>query len=200
MFGATTTRTTGRCSRTSRCRRSWSRAPPSPLLDTARLGRVNGSISADPDRLARRAGIPHRYPGARVRAPPRVEPELDPRDDFFGIRPADEALFEVFARRHNTGYLAGHTHRNRRMHVAEAGGAPFVEVACVKDFPGAVAEYRIHDGGIVQVFRRISGQGAALVRTHPSRCTRAATRTPSIRLADRCFTMADRRARTAVAT
>ncbi len=31
-----------------------------------------------------------------------------------------------------------------------------MEVACVKDFPGAWAEYRIFDGGILQVFRRIS--------------------------------------------
>ena len=29
-------------------------------------------------------------------------------------------------------------------------------MACVKDFPGAWAEYRVHEGGIVQVLHRIS--------------------------------------------
>jgi hypothetical protein len=29
-------------------------------------------------------------------------------------------------------------------------------VSCVKDYPGAWAEYRVHEGGIVQVFHRIS--------------------------------------------
>lgn len=174
------------------------------VLDTARLGRVNGSISADQidwlDELASRTdtqvlvfGHHHVW-----------NPELDPRrDDFFGIRPADsEALFEVFARRHNlTGYLAGHTHRNRRMHIAEAGGAPFVEVACVKDFPGAVAEYRIHDGGIVQVFRRISEPEALRWSERTRQMYEGGYGAYAFgRLADRCFTMADRRARTAVAT
>jgi len=167
------------------------------VLDTARLGQVNGSVSADQidwlDELATRTddqvlvfGHHHVW-----------NPELDARrDDFFGIRPDDsEALFEVFARRRNLlGYFAGHTHRNRRMHVEQAGGAAFVEVACVKDFPGAVAEYRIHEGGVCQVFRRISDP----------RCLEWSQRTRQMyeggygayafgRLADRCFTMVDRR-------
>jgi 3',5'-cyclic-AMP phosphodiesterase len=37
---------------------------------------------------------------------------------------------------------------------------PYVEVACVKDFPGAWAEYRVFEGGILQVFRRISAPEA----------------------------------------
>ena len=112
------------------------------------------------------------------------------------------SVFEVFARRHNlTGYLARHTHRNRRMHIAEAGGAPFVEVACVKDFPGAVAEYRIHDGGIVQVFRRISEPEALRWSERTRKMYEGGYGAYAFgRLADRCFTMADRRARTAVAT
>lgn len=133
------------------------------LLDTARIGQVNGSLSADQlewlDELAARTTTPVLVFGHHH----AWSPDHDPRsDDFFGLRPADsEALFEVFARRRNlAGYFAGHTHRNRRVVVAEAGGAPFVEVACVKDFPGAVAEYRIFEGGIAQVFRRISDPAA----------------------------------------
>ena len=33
---------------------------------------------------------------------------------------------------------------------------PIVEVACVKDYPGAWAEYRIHEGGYTQLVRRIA--------------------------------------------
>ena len=33
---------------------------------------------------------------------------------------------------------------------------PFVEVACLKDYPGSWAEYRIFEGGVLQVHRRVS--------------------------------------------
>ena len=36
------------------------------------------------------------------------------------------------------------------------GDVPFTEVACVKDFPGAWAEYRVFEGGVMQVVHRIS--------------------------------------------
>jgi Icc protein len=77
---------------------------------------------------------------------------------YFGISPDDsERLVAVFARRAAlVGYFAGHTHRNRVRHFAATGPVPWVEVACVKDFPGAWAEYRVFDGGILQVHRRVS--------------------------------------------
>ena len=37
---------------------------------------------------------------------------------------------------------------------------PYVEVATVKDFPGSWAEYRVFEGGILQVHRRISSPAA----------------------------------------
>lgn len=169
------------------------------VLDTARLHQVNGSISSDQiewlDELAARTdtqvlvfGHHHAW-----------NPELDPRrDDFFGLRPEDsEALFEVFARRPNlVGYFAGHTHRNRRMRVESAGGAPFVEVACVKDFPGAVAEYRVYDGGVMQVFRRISAPDALAWSEQTRQMYEGGYGAYAFgRLSDRCFTMSDRRAR-----
>jgi hypothetical protein len=40
------------------------------------------------------------------------------------------------------------------------GDVPWAEVACVKDFPGAWAEYRVFEGGILQVVRRISAPEA----------------------------------------
>jgi 3',5'-cyclic-AMP phosphodiesterase len=81
---------------------------------------------------------------------------------YFGVNPADsERLVEVVARRPRiVGYFAGHTHRNRVRRFSATGDVPWVEVACVKDFPGAWAEYRVHEGGILQVFRRISAPAA----------------------------------------
>jgi len=81
---------------------------------------------------------------------------------YFGISPDDsEKLIDVFARRPAlVGYFAGHTHRNRVRRFDATGDVPWVEVACVKDFPGTWAEYRVFDGGILQIHRRISTHDA----------------------------------------
>jgi Icc protein len=90
-------------------------------------------------------------------------PESSVRPDrYFGINPDDsEKLVDVVAR-HDAlvGYWAGHTHRNRVRRFAATGATPWVEVSCVKDYPGAWAEYRVYEGGVVQVFRRISSPDA----------------------------------------
>ena len=78
-------------------------------------------------------------------------------DSYYGILPdGSERLVAVFARHgHLAGYFAGHTHRNRVRRIRATGERPWVEVACVKDFPGAWAEYRVFEGGALQVFRRV---------------------------------------------
>jgi 3',5'-cyclic AMP phosphodiesterase CpdA len=78
--------------------------------------------------------------------------------DYFGINPDDsDALVDVVARRRSiVAYAAGHTHRNRVRHLGRTGPVPFIEVACVKDFPGSWAEYRVYEGGITQIHHRIS--------------------------------------------
>jgi Icc protein len=83
-------------------------------------------------------------------------------DDYFGINPDDsEALCAVISRCDSiAGYFAGHTHRNRVRRFEAARHVPIVEVACVKDYPGAWAEYRIHEGGYTQLVRRISSPDA----------------------------------------
>lgn len=83
-------------------------------------------------------------------------------EDYFGINPDDsEALVGAIAAHKNIrGYFAGHTHRNRVRHCSLTPGIPYVEVGCVKDFPGSWAEYRVFDGGILQVHRRISSPEA----------------------------------------
>lgn len=163
------------------------------ILDTARDQQTTGSLSVDQlewlDELASRVSTPVMVFGHHH----AWNPDVDPRGDhFFGIHPDDsEGLFEVFARRTNlVGYFAGHTHRNRCQYIAAAGGAPFVEVACVKDFPGAVAEYRIFDGGVQQIFRRIAAPDA-MAWSEKTRVMYEGGYGPYAmgRLGDRCFTV-----------
>jgi len=114
---------------------------------------------------------------------------------YFGIHPDDsEKLIEVFARRRAlVGYFAGHTHRNRVRRFAATGDVPWVEVACVKDFPGTWAEYRVFDGGILQIHRRISTY-EALVWTEKTRGMFAGTYYDYAfgQLGDRCFVVSPR--------
>lgn len=79
-------------------------------------------------------------------------------DGYFGVNPDDsERLVQVVANRPEiVGYFAGHTHRNRVRFFSATGGLPWVEVACTKDYPGAWAEYRVFEGGLLQVMRRVS--------------------------------------------
>jgi predicted phosphodiesterase len=76
--------------------------------------------------------------------------------DYFGIDPdSADALSDVMRRRPAiVAYAAGHTHRHRVRWID--GTIPSIEVGCVKDFPGTWAEYRVYDGGILQVVHRIS--------------------------------------------
>jgi hypothetical protein len=83
-------------------------------------------------------------------------------DPHYGLSADDHvALLELFARRENiVGYLAGHTHTNVVVRDPRGRGIPCVEVACAKDYPGAWAEYRIHEGGYTQVMRRVTAPAA----------------------------------------
>jgi hypothetical protein len=37
---------------------------------------------------------------------------------------------------------------------------PTIEIGCIKDFPGTWAEYRVYEGGVMQIVHRISTPGA----------------------------------------
>ncbi|GAC1315418.1 MAG: hypothetical protein NVSMB12_10910 [Acidimicrobiales bacterium] len=133
------------------------------ILDSVVPGSEFGQLQAAQlewlDELAARADRPvlvftHHHPW---------DPASGTRPErYFGIGPADsEALVEVVARRAAIrGWFAGHTHRNRVRWFGAAPGVPFVEVASVKDFPGSWAEYRIYDGGMLQIHRRVSSRAA----------------------------------------
>jgi 3',5'-cyclic AMP phosphodiesterase CpdA len=133
------------------------------ILDTVIPRSATGQVSASQlewlDELGARADRPvlvfgHHHPW---------QPGSSSRPDtYFGINCDDsEKLVDVIARRPRlAGYFAGHTHRNRVRRFRPTGAVPFVEVACVKDFPGSWAEYRVFEGGILQVHHRISAADA----------------------------------------
>lgn len=161
------------------------------VLDTSIPGHAHGRLTTDQlDRLDELGG--------RVDRPVLVlghhhawNPD-GPRPDgtYYGIDPDDSAaLVEVVARRPSlVAYAAGHTHRNRVRRVAATGDVPYVEVSATKDFPGAWAEYRVFEGGILQVLHRIADP-AALVWTERTRHLYAGLYAEYAlgRLEDRCF-------------
>ena len=116
---------------------------------------------------------------------------------YFGINPDDsEALHAVMARRGVLGYFAGHTHRNRVRTTPGSAGAVHVEVGTVKDFPGSYAEYRVYEGGIMQVHHRVSSS-AALAWSEACRVLYRDAGVDYVgyalgRLEDRCFVISTR--------
>ncbi|QYG94967.1 hypothetical protein HC251_22735 [Iamia sp. SCSIO 61187] len=116
-------------------------------LDADQLDQLD-ALAADADRPVVVMGHHHAWNPDSAERPER----------YFGITPDDsERLVEVVARRPRiVAVTAGHTHRNRVRRFAATGDVPWIEVSCVKDYPGAWAEYRVHEGGILQVFHRIS--------------------------------------------
>jgi 3',5'-cyclic AMP phosphodiesterase CpdA len=129
------------------------------LLDTTVPTATNGHVSSEQldwlDASAAASTVPVLVMGHHQQW---VNGERNPQ--YFGIDPdASDALTAVMLRRPAiVGYTAGHTHRHRVRWVA--GGVPSVEVGCVKDFPGTWAEYRVFDGGILQVVHRVSSPEA----------------------------------------
>ena len=112
-------------------------------------------------------------------------------EHYFGVNPDDsDAVCEIVARHENiVGYFAGHTHRNRIRHFGTARNIPMVEVACVKDYPGAWAEYRIYENGYVQLGRRISTPDAMHWTEQTRHMFADLYRDYALgSLADRCFT------------
>jgi hypothetical protein len=138
------------------------------VLDTSRPGWVGGAIDEQQaswlDELASRADRPVMVFGHHPLAEeemllfngsPVVAAGLD--------RSSMQRLAAVVARRPAIiGYFAGHTHRNKVHHLSRTGRFPWVEVGCVKDFPGSWAEYRVFEGGILQIHRRIHRDPAAI--------------------------------------
>jgi predicted phosphodiesterase len=132
-------------------------------LDTSVTGSGAGALSADQlewlDELAVRSDSPVLVFGHH---------HCDLGPPSAGIHPSDsEKLVQLVARRPSiAGYFAGHTHRNRIQRFRASGDVPWVEVSATKDFPGAWAEYRVFEGGILQVLHRISAPAALAWSEH----------------------------------
>lgn len=129
------------------------------LVDTSRDGLENGDLVPEQLEAIETWGHEATTPMLVFGHHPVWNPDADAHSDsFFGLRPsASVALAESVARTPQIrGYFAGHTHRNRVVWLASCPQIPFVEVACVKDYPGSWAEYRVFESGVMQVHRRVS--------------------------------------------
>ena len=131
------------------------------LLDTVLPGQSRGWVDDDQlawlDEVARQAEVDDRLVLVMGHHHPWDPASRARPDAYFGIHPdASERLIEVVARRSAVvATAAGHTHRNRVRRFAATGAVPHAEVASTKDFPGSWAEYRIFEGGVLQVHRRL---------------------------------------------
>lgn len=162
------------------------------VLDTVIPGSDRGQLCASQlawlDELAAEADRPvlvfgHHHPWDPA-SPTRSE-------RYFGINPDDsDALVALIERRPAiAGYFAGHTHRNRVRRFSGTRGVPMVEIACVKDYPGAWAEYRVHEGGYTQLVRRIAAPEAMAWTEKTRKMFAGAYRDYSLgSVGDRCFT------------
>lgn len=146
------------------------------LMDTAIPGATTGNITVEQvdwlDALAGAATDPVIVMGHHQQwiDGTRADPTESKRsDDYFGLHPdASDLLDDVCVRRSSiVAYAAGHTHRHRVRSMTRSG-VPSIEVGCTKDFPGTWAEYRVFDGGIMQVVHRMSS-AEALAWSEPCR-------------------------------
>jgi 3',5'-cyclic AMP phosphodiesterase CpdA len=135
------------------------------LLDTVIPEQTTGSLRPDQvleidDRLGATTG-PVILLGHHQQWIPHPDGEGHRADDYFGLHPdASDALDELLVRHPRViGYAAGHTHRHR-VRPMRRSGRPSIEIGCVKDFPGTWAEYRVYEGGVMQVVHRISSPDA----------------------------------------
>ena len=129
------------------------------LLDTSVAGQTGGRVSDEQlgwlDELGRDEGDGPVLVFAH-------HPLYDHASFTAGVDPRDsDRLVEVFARRPAlAGWFAGHTHRNLVRRMPVTGGVPWAEIGATKDYPGVWAEYRIYEGGILQIVHRISSPEA----------------------------------------
>jgi 3',5'-cyclic AMP phosphodiesterase CpdA len=159
------------------------------LLDTSRDHESSGFIGADQVVTAREAAGATTGPVVVMGHHPLFVPDVDNVRHFDGVRPSDSAaLLDGLRSCENVvAYTAGHTHRCRR---ATVGGVAIVEVACVKDFPGAWAEYQIGTTGIAQIVHRASGAAAIAWAEKTREMFDGYYATYALgELSDRCFTL-----------
>lgn len=129
------------------------------LLDTARLHRPDGFISAEQCDAVAQFAAASSDPVMVMGHHPLFVDGVDRLNHFDGVSPSESAaLIEVMATAPNVlAYSAGHTHRCRRRDVS---GVAIIEVACTKDFPGAWAQYQVGTMAVAQIVHRASSPAA----------------------------------------
>jgi len=122
------------------------------VLDTAVPGRCGGALDATQRDFVEQVASATSGPVLLFAHHPVFHWDTD-----YCIDPPDaDALVDLLARHPNVvASLAGHTHTNRVVHDPRVPEVPFAEVNCAKDYPGAWAEYRVYEGGLTQVLRRV---------------------------------------------
>ena len=131
------------------------------LLDTAIPDSASGRVTADQlDELDDLAADARRAPCSCSATTIRgIRRPHERPDSYFGINPDDS---EAPGRGHRpptrTSAATSPATPTATGSAASPPPAtcPYVEVACVKDYPGAWAEYEVYEGGIVQLHHRIS--------------------------------------------
>ena len=122
------------------------------VLDTVVPGRCGGALDAAQRDFVEQVANTTSGPVLLFAHHPAFHWDTDYRIDA----PDADALVDVLARHPNVvASFAGHTHSNRVVRDARVPEVPFAEVNCAKDFPGAWAEYRVYEGGLTQVLRRV---------------------------------------------
>jgi 3',5'-cyclic AMP phosphodiesterase CpdA len=157
------------------------------LLDTAVSGETGGRVSDEQLDWLDELGADEGDGPVLVFA---HHPLWDHAAFTVGVSEEDSArLVDVFARRPAlAGWFAGHTHRNLVRRMPATGDVPWAEIGATKDYPGVWAEYRIYEGGVLQVVHRMSSP-EALAWTDRTRALFGGLY-PSYSfgsLADRCF-------------
>jgi hypothetical protein len=100
-------------------------------------------------------------------------------------------LDDLVAAKPDAFVTCGHRHRNRRY---DYGPVVVSEVGATKDYPGVWAGYKVYDGGLVQLVRRISRPDVISWTEATRRAMNGQWRRWSPgRLDDRCFTVTWRR-------
>ena len=127
------------------------------LIDTARPRTSGGSIDNQQIEevlaLVRSASTPSMLMGHH----PLDVPGAGLPADGVNAEDAERFIEAIAMEKSVVGYSAGHTHR---CHFYNYRGVPLIEVASVKDFPGAFAEYQVGSRGISQTVRRASSPEA----------------------------------------
>jgi 3',5'-cyclic AMP phosphodiesterase CpdA len=124
------------------------------LADTTIPASRHGSVHPVADDVIQAAAEAPADHGVLVVLHHQLHPHLLPEGPPVGVPQQESARFldRLGAVHPHVVVTSGHTHRNRRWGRA---GVVVTQVGATKDYPGVWAGYRVHEGGMSQIVRRI---------------------------------------------